>query len=40
MVRRTWPLFERGDELVSRVDPVARPVVWLLAAISAYSLFS
>jgi squalene synthase HpnC len=29
---KTWPLFERGSELVNLVQPQTRPIVWLLAA--------
>lgn len=29
---KTWPLFERGSQLVDLVQPHTRPIVWLLAA--------
>lgn len=31
-VERTWPLYEQGSQLLNRVHPRMRPVVWLLSA--------
>lgn len=31
-IERTWPLFERGAELLDVVQPRTRPMVWLFAA--------
>jgi squalene synthase HpnC len=32
LVQRTWPLYEKGEQLLNLIKPEARPVVWLLAA--------
>jgi phytoene/squalene synthetase len=29
LVDRTWPLFERGGELIERLQPRHRPLIWL-----------
>lgn len=31
-VDRTWPLFERGEQLLDRVKPRTKPLIWLFAA--------
>jgi squalene synthase HpnC len=32
LVERTWPLYEQGEKLLSRVSRPARPIVWLFSA--------
>ena len=32
LIERTWPLFERGEHLLTLLKPETRPVVWLLSA--------
>lgn len=32
LLERTWTLYERGEKLLGRLSPTARPIVWLLGA--------